>query len=81
MPVDDMPVHGTVRHERPPSGCYNATNRIACRQIGRRTPDGWVPLIECVGCETLKDRAYIENARAAIEREMSQFMKADQRLK
>ena len=96
--IEDNPIHHSVRHSAPPSGCYDRTWRSvqtyttftgevvvsrfdqACRQIGRKFNGAWVPLDECLGCKAQKDGEYILQARAAIDKEMTRFMKADQRV-
>lgn len=51
-----------------------------CRQLGRRSNGGWEELPECVGCLSPQDTDYINKSRAAIDSELSRFMRADQRV-
>lgn len=72
MPVDDIPVHDKVRHDRPPTLCHQSVityRNPKCRQIGRRVDGTWEPLPECVGCIADKDREYIAESRAKIDKE------------
>ena len=85
MPVADHPIHASVQHDKPPAGCYDrayitTTMSTLCRQIGQRTPDGWQPLPECVGCIAAKDASYVQQARQDIDQERARYMRADQRI-
>jgi len=60
--------------------CIRHTMSHLCRQIGRRTPQGWAELPECAGCLSPQDTDYINKSRAAIDSELSRFMRADQRI-
>lgn len=82
MPVDDVPVHETVKHDRFTAWCHSKPrNGVLCRQIGRKTLGGsWECLPECISCTAEQDMAYIHKARNDIDREMALFMRADQRL-
>lgn len=75
MPVEDHPVHDSVKRTQPRAGCYNRTGFAPGRWVMDGTLKRWLPhtaskkcrqilaLPECEGCVAPKDHEYIEKMR------------------
>lgn len=70
MPVEDRPVHAMTVKTKPHAGCWSAVpvRRVPvkhamsrdCRQVD------FDILPECVGCQVIKDREYIDRQREVL---------------